>query len=197
MPTTTNPEKQPIHIYITTTGVLMWYASLIGELIQAQPYSTIGIYLSPVIILAGIIFWAKHYRKTRGHYPKFSSISKNIIFSAGKHTVKSEFISEHLGEFFTFFTLIIMCFSLQMAISFKTSDAFTVTKNYCENNPEIIAKTGEIKYYSALVFGSYSSMGQTEKFSVSFTIVGQKGNFSTHVRLVKNDGVWKMEKFEL
>jgi hypothetical protein len=86
---------------------------------------------------------------------------------------------------------------LIMVLTFRRSDAFESTKQYCQSNQEIISQTGEIKYFGILVVGNMSTDGQDGKADLSFTIVGKKGNFSANSMLTKQSGVWTVGNLNL
>ncbi len=86
---------------------------------------------------------------------------------------------------------------LIMVLTFRRSDAFEATKNYCQANQEILSQTGEIKYYGVLVGGNMSTGGQDGKADLSFTIIGTNGNFSANSELKKQSGVWTVENLNL
>lgn len=86
---------------------------------------------------------------------------------------------------------------LIMVLTFRRSDAFEATKQYCESNQEILSQTGAIKYYGVLVGGSMSTGGQGGKADLDFTIVGTNGNFTGFSKLTEQDGIWKVEDLHL
>ncbi|MCB9017828.1 MAG: hypothetical protein H6544_04405 [Prevotellaceae bacterium] len=185
------------HRVLVTTGCLMWCASFFGEAFQGQPYSTVGIIISPTLTLIGIFYWFKYYRLTRGHYPKFKTIWDNTIIIGGEFTLRFEFLIKHILEFWTACILFWMGLVLIMVLTFRRSEAFEATKNYCQTNQEILSQTGEIKYFGVLVGGNMSDAGQGGKADLSFTIIGTKGNFSANSKLTKKNGVWAVENLNL
>lgn len=185
------------HKFLVTTGCLLWCASFIGEASNGQPYSTVGIIISPILTVIGIIYWFKYYRATRGHYPKFKTIWDNTTNIGGEFTLRFDFLIKHVFEFWTFCILFWMGLVLIMVLTFRRSDAFEATKTYCQTNQEILSQTGAIKYYGVLVAGNMSSGGQGGKAELSFTIVGTKGSFSANSKLTKQSGVLTVENLQL
>ena len=183
-----------VHRILVTSGCLIWCASYLGEVFKGQPYSTLGIIVSPILIILGIYFWFKNYRATRGHNPRLETVWDNTTFIGGYFTLKVDFLLSHIFEFWTLCIIIWMGLALIFVITFRCSDAFEVTKQYCQNNQNILSQTGEIKYYGVFVSGGISSFGQNGKASLLYTIVGKKGNYSAHSNLVKQSGIWSVEK---
>ncbi|MDG1476087.1 MAG: cytochrome c oxidase assembly factor Coa1 family protein [Vicingaceae bacterium] len=190
----TNPTT---HKKLVTTGCLMWCASFFGEAFLGQPYSTVGIIISPILTIIGVFYWFKYYRATRGRYPKFQTIWQNTTKNGGMLTLNFDFLIKHILEFWTFCILFWMGLVLIMILTFRRSDAFEATKNYCQTNQEIISQTGEIKYYGIFVSGNMSNSSKGGKAEFSFTIVGSKGNFSANSKLNKESGVWTIENLNL
>lgn len=185
------------HRILVTTGCLLWCASFFGEAFNGQPYSTVGIIVSPILTVIGVIYWFKYYLATRGHYPKFKTVWDNTAYVGGHFTLGFEFLFKHVLEFWTFCILFWMGLVLIMVLTFRRSDAFEATKQYCQNNQEILSETGEIKYYGVLVGGNMSTGGQGGKADLSFTIVGTNGSFSANSKLTKQSGVWTVENLQL
>lgn len=185
------------HKILVTTGCLLWCASFFGEAFNGQPYSTVGIIVSPILTVIGVIYWFKYYRETRGHYPKFKTVWDNTVYVTGKFTLGFDFLLKHVLEFWTFCILFWMGLVLIMFLTFRRSDAFEATKQYCQSNQEILSQTGEIEYYGVLVAGNMSTGVQDGKADLSFTIVGRNGNFSANSKLTKQSGIWTVEKLEL
>ena len=185
------------HRVLVTTGCLMWCASFFGEAFQGQPYSTVGIIVSPILTIIGVFYWFKYYRATRGHYPRFKTVWDNTTSIGGELTLRFDFLFKHVLEFWTFCILFWMGLVLIMVLTFRRSDAFETTKQYCQNNQEILSQTGEIKYYGILVAGNMSTGGQGGSADLSFTIVGAKGNFSANSKLTKRSGIWTVENIQL
>lgn len=183
---------------LITTGCLLWVVAFFTEANGLQPYSTVAIFISPIITLVGIFFWLKHYRATRGHYPRLKTIASNTEHTGGGHfTLNSDFLFSHLLEFWTACMLFWMGMVLLMVLTFGRSDAFEATKKYCESTHEIVEQTGAVKYYGVLVAGNISSKDNSGNADLSFTIVGEKGNFKAKSILTKENGIWKVESVEL
>src|SRR6478609_6557 len=150
----TNPV---IHRVLVTTGCLLWIASFFGEAFSQQPYSTIGLVVSPPITIVGLVFWLKYYKQTRGHYPKLTIAWINM---RGNPISSFQFMLSHILEFWIATILFWMALVLAMVLTFRNSDAFETTKTYCQSNSEILSRTGEIKFYGVLVGGTMSTRGQ-------------------------------------
>lgn len=189
-----NPKT---HRILVTTGCLLWCVSFFGEAFNGQPYSTVGIIVSPILTIIGVFYWCKYYRATRGNYPKFKTVWDNTVYVGGHFTLGFDFLLKHALEFWTFCILFWMGLVLIMVLTFRSSDAFEATRQYCQNNQEILSQTGEIKYYGVLVGGNMSTGEQTGKAELSFTIVGTNGNYSAKSKLTKQSGVWTVEKIQL
>ncbi|OYU96575.1 MAG: hypothetical protein CFE21_09335 [Bacteroidetes bacterium B1(2017)] len=186
-----------IHKILVTTGCIMWCAAFFGEAFQGQPYSTIGMILSPILTLIGIFYWFNHYRATRGHFPKAKPVLDNTATIGGTFTVSSDFLFRYASEFWTCCILIWMGFVLILVLTFRRSDAFEATKNYCESNQEILSQTGAIKYYGVLVGGNLSWNKHGGKADLSFTIVGTNGNFSAKSKLSNQGTTWTVDTLEI
>lgn len=168
--------------------------SFLGEAFSCQPFSTIGIIISPILTFVGMFFWVKFYKRNRGYYPNIGNIWSNISNRAGTFYIDSEYLANHFLEFITSWVLILMISVLASVLIFKQSDSFKATKKYCESEKYILAKTGKIKYYGVLVSGS---IVVESKANFSFTIVGMNGNFRANSKVIKNNGEWIVESVEL
>lgn len=186
-------KKDINHKPYISIGCLIWIISFIGEAFRFQPYSSIGIIISPILTFMGIYYWFRFYKKTRGHYPKFLKALKKT----NKNMWKSPFagIEIMFNYLFETWTLIIigwMGIFLIMLLTFGQSKSFKTAKSYCENDTEILEKTGKIRYYGFLVGGNISTNGQLSKSDLTFTIVGEKGNFNANAKLIKYDNTWEV-----
>ncbi len=190
-------ENPITHKILITTGCLLWFVAFLGEAFQGQPYSTIGIIVSPILTIIGILFWLKYYHSTRGHLPKLKKVLDNSANVGGTVTLGFDFLLRYASEFWTICILFWMGFALILELTFGRSDAFEATKNYCQNNQEILFQTGGIEYYGFLVGGNISWTEQGGNAELSFTIVGKNGNFSGNAKLFKQSGTWIVDKMEL
>ncbi len=184
---------------LITAGCFLWCLSFFGEVANKQPYSTIGIIISPMITIIGIYYWFQYYHKTRGYYPPIlKKINENLVSVGGENTLRTNFLLSHILEFWTVCILFWMSITLLGELTFKHSDAFNATKQYCETNQEVLSKTGKIKYYGSYLTGSitnsWDSNGEADFY---FTIVGEKGNFHASSVLTKSNGVWNVDKLEI
>ena len=175
----------------------MWCASFFGEAFHGQPYSTVGIIVSPILTLFGVIYWIKYYRVTRGHYPKIKTVWDNTHFDGGRFSLNLDFLLKHFLEFWTLCILFWMGIQLILVLIFIRSDAFQAIKLYCQSNEKIHMQTGDIRYYGVLVGGNIPTASQDDDANLSFTIVGAKGNFSANSKLTKHSGVWTVENLNL
>ncbi len=195
---TNNPT---IHKTLITTGCLMWCVSFFGEIYGAQPYSTFGIIISPILTIVGVLYWFKYYRATRRHYPKFKTVRDNIqrLPKAGYHyTLNFDFFLKHIPECLTFCILVVMGVFVIMFATFRNSGAFQATKQYCSTNQEILSQTGNIQYFGTLVRGRISLHGQGGgSANLSFNIVGTEKNKRADAKLTKENGVWTVENVKL
>lgn len=105
---------------------------------------------------------------------------------------------KHLLETFTIIIVCWMFMVLVMFLTFGQLKAFKVAKEYCEDNSAIIEKTGEIEYYGILVAGQIS-MGRNSDGSadLTFTIIGENGNFSANANLIKYNNIWKVIELKI
>ncbi|MCH6235076.1 hypothetical protein [Cognataquiflexum rubidum] len=184
------------HKILILTGYLIWCASFFGEALGGQPYSTIGIVISPVLTVIGVFYWFKYYHTKRGHYPKFEILGNNIVHAGGSLTLRFDFLLKHILKFWTFCILFWMGLVLIVLLTFGRSEAFEATKQYCQSNQEILSQTGPIKYFGLLLGVNMSTDEQGDKAEFSFTIVGTKGNFIADSKLIKKSGVWTVENLE-
>ncbi|CAL2083937.1 hypothetical protein [Tenacibaculum sp. 190524A05c] len=173
-------------------GCIIWITSFFRELTRLQPYSTIGIIISPMILLFGVIIWFKYYKKTRGYFPKFLETYSLLTKRARKNPfVISEFTFKHILEFWTFLIIFWMGLCLIIILTFGQSDAFKTTKQYCRNNTEITQKTGKIKYFGLLMSGNITTRGKNGESNITFTIVGENGIFKTNAELIRDNDRWE------
>lgn len=186
-------KKEINHRPYILIGCLIWIASFFGEAFRYQPYSTIGIIISPILTFFGIYHWFKFYKMTRGHYPKFFKVRKDLINKMRKNPFAGiVFLLSYILETWT---LVIVCWMgmiLIMFLTFGQSHAFKTAKDYCKNNTKIIEKTGKIRYFGLLVGGSISTKGQTGESELTFTIIGANGNFNANASLIKYNDTWKV-----
>jgi hypothetical protein len=77
----------------------------------------------------------------------------------------------YLLHFWTFCIVFWIGLAFLGTTVFKNSNAFAATKEYVENDNELIMRIGQIKYYGFLLGGSVSSSGDAD---ISFSIIGQK-----------------------
>jgi len=189
-----NPTKHSAWI---TTGCLLWCLSFFGEVSRWQPYSTIGIMLSPIITIIGIFYWLRYYRAQRGHYPRFKTVWNNSVSGGSFMTLRLGFLLTHILAVWTFCILFWMGLVLLMFLLFNRSIAFEAVKNYCQNNKEIVSKTGKIKYYGVLVTGSISTRHRSGEATLSFTIIGTNGNFNANAELTKENDNWEVDDLTL
>jgi hypothetical protein len=186
--------QQVNHKPLILAGCLIWIISFLGETFGYQPYSTIGIVISPILTIVGLFYWFKFYKLTRGHYPKFWAIYKDIKNKMYKNPFAGiTFMFKHILETWTFTIVFWMGLATTLFITFRQSDAFEVTRKYCERDKVILAKTGKIKYYGLLVGGSMTTQGQKGNANLSFTIFGEKGIFSANSELTKSKDEWTVE----
>ena len=182
------------HKPLILTGCLIWIVSFFGEVFSYQPYSTIGIVISPILTFIGLIYWFTFYKSTRGHYPKFLTIIKDRQSKMQKNPFAGiAFMFKHILETWTVTIVFWMLLALTIFITFRQSDAFEVTKRYCENDKNVVSKTGKIKYYGLLIGGNMTTQGQRGSANLSFTIVGEKGNFSASSELTKSNDEWTVD----
>ena len=192
-------NKTTNHKPFILIGCLLWIASFFGEIFRFQPYSTIGIIISPMLTFFGLHHWFIFYKTTKGHYPNIFREWKNMNKQMRKNPFAGMgFMFKHLLETWTFAIVFWMGMVLVMFLTFGQSNAFNTSKKYCENNPKIIEKTGKIGYYGLLVGGKISndwnSGGNAE---LSFTIVGENGNFTANAELIKRNDVWKVIELKI
>lgn len=164
------------------------------EVFKLQPYSTVGIFLSPAITITGIIIWAKQYNTLHGHYPRISSLEFSFT---GDNSLSPDFIRNNLLGFWTaciVFWMFIVFFS---NIFFGHAEPFELVKKYCSKDELILQKAGDIKYFGILTSGSYTTGDRNGDGNVSLTIVGTKGNFDVDSKLIKTDGKWKIESVKI
>lgn len=183
---------------LITIGCILWILSFFGEINSCQPYSTIGIVFSSLLTILGVFKWFKHYKYLRGHYPSFWKTWEKI-FPEGLNDpfAMMRFILNHILQFWTFSIMVWMMMVLLGYLTFGQSNPFQEAKKYCESNKSILSKTGNIMYYGVFVGGTISTQGESGTATLSFTIVGTKGNFVASSELIKDDGFWKIEKLSV
>ena len=185
-------RKETNHRPYILIGCLIWIAAFFGEAYGLQPYSTIGMLVSPPITIFGVICWFKFYKRTRGHYPRFVECFFERFVNLKNPLAGIAFLFKHVLEFWTFAIICWMALFLIIFLTLGQSDAFKTAKKYCENNTEIIEKTGEIKYYGLLVEGNISTNGTSGESDLSFTIVGKNGVFKVKADLIKYNEAWEV-----
>lgn len=185
-----------IHKSLIVTGCFLWCVSAIGEAFNGQPYSTIGIVISPILLGVGIFYWVRYYRASRGYYPKLRTVWDSVVYLGyGKYTLDSDFGLKHIPEILTFSLLLCMWPPLIGNLASRRSDAFNAVKQYCQTNTDVLSQTGKIKYYGVWI--GISNSKQEGKTDVSFHIVGTKGNFSAKSVVAEMNGILTVEKLEL
>ncbi|MGB1040946.1 MAG: hypothetical protein ACPGVD_08740 [Flavobacteriales bacterium] len=183
------------HQFFIFIGCLIWIVSFLGELSKLQPYSTYGIIISPLFLFLGIIYWLNYYKLKNDRYPNLIKAIRNVFF---ENSIKStKYIWNHVVEFFIAFIIFFMALVLLMHLTFGKSDAVRTAKNYCINKKEILSKTGEIESFGILVRGSISSSNFSGKSELTFTIVGEKGNFKANAKLIKENDSWEVINIEV
>ncbi|MEO6832733.1 MAG: hypothetical protein ABI378_09685 [Chitinophagaceae bacterium] len=186
------------HKALIAIGSVIWIVSFFGEIFACQPYSTIGIVISPILLVSGLFSWFKYYKSTRGHFPMFWGVWKEMLTKMKSNPFAGMgFMVNHILEFLTFSIIFWMLIILLGYLTFGQSDSFQATKKYCENNKEILVKTGIIRYYGVLVGGTISTHGQSGNANLSFTIIGSKGNFSANSALTKENHEWTVDYLTL
>lgn len=191
-------EKGINHRPYILIGCLIWIVSFFGEAFRFQPYSTIGILISPMLTFFGIYHWFMYYKLTKGHYPKFFKAWKGVISKMRKNPFAGiGFMFSHILETWTFIIVCWMGMIFIMFLTFGQSKAFKAAKEYCENDSEILEKTGEIRYYGLLVGGSISTKGQSGESELTFTIVGENGNFNANAELIKYNDAWELTELKV
>jgi hypothetical protein len=180
------------------SGYIIWMASFFGEVSHMQPYSTIGLIISPVLTVFGVFHWFKYYKNTRVHSPQFFKLFKQMFSRMRSNPFAG--IDYQFKYFFEFQTFIVLSFMGAVLLGFLAlgqSKAFKLSKEYCKSDNEIIEKTGKIKYFSPLIAGHISLNGQCGSAEFSFTAVGEQGNFTIKSELTKSDGEWIANKIRL
>ncbi len=191
-------RKEINHRPYILIGSLIWIASFLGEAFKFQPYSTIGIIISPIITFWGVYHWFIFYKNTKGHYPKFIKTSTEKSRKMRDNPFYGiKFMFTHTQETWAFTIVIWMILTITIFLSFGQSNAFKAAKNYCQNNTEIIEKTGKIEYYGILIGGSLSTKGETGSSDFTFTIVAENGNFNANAKLIKSNYVWKVTELKV
>lgn len=185
-----------IHKVLVTTGCLLWCVSFLGEALAYQPYSTVGLVLSPLLTVIGIVFWLKYYRATKGHNPDVFAAFDSIPHFGKNFMTGFQILSDNRLEFWTIIILVWMLLSAAIFLPFRSSDIFKATKEYCETNEAVLSRTGTIKYYGLLAGGDTSIGDEQGDADITFTIVGTKGNFSANSKLTMQNGKWTVDKLE-
>jgi len=186
-------KKEINHRPYILFGCLIWIGAFFGEAFGLQPFSTIGMIISPILTFFGVYHWGRFYKTTRGHYPKLFKAWREMIGKMRKNPLAGmDFMFNHLLETWTFVIICWMGIILIMFLTFGQSKAFKTAKDYCENDSNIFEKTGKIRYYGLLVGGSISTKGYSGVSELSFTIVGEKGNFNVNAELIKYNDTWEV-----
>lgn len=182
------------HRFFITTGLIIWFLSFFGEVSSFQPYSTVGILISPIFIIIGLFYWFKFYKSSRGYYPKFWTVWKeNLRKMRSNPFAGIVFLLKHIIETWTIITIFFMLFVLVGYFALENSEAFKTIKKHCESNKEILAKTGKIYYYGILISGKITRQKNNGFANFSFTIVGKNGNFSANSELTELNNQWTVE----
>ena len=185
------------HQWLTVVGCVLWCASFLGEENGLQPYSTVGLCVSPILLIAGIFYWSQHHYQANGRQPEvgkkvrllIEDMTKNPFFGIG-------FLVRHLLQFWTICILFWMGIIFLTFCLFVNSDAFKATKEYCEKNTSVLLRTGKINYYSPLFSGSIHMHNDDGEAELYFTIVGTKGSFEAKSSLTKRNGRWTLQQLE-
>jgi hypothetical protein len=180
---------KPNHSILITAACVLWSISLVAEFVGISPFTWIGIITAPMLLITGIIFWARDYKEKKGHYPRGKSIWDNVTTSGGAYTLRPSYLREKFREFVTFWFAAFMIMTLIGHVVFNCSDAFKATQAYCEANPDVLKQTGKIKRYGLFVAGSIS----TYNARLSFSVFGEKGHFDLVAEVQNQDGMWVVD----
>jgi len=156
-------------------GALLWVFSFFGESFLLQPYSTYGIFVSPIILFIGIVMWFYYQKK------KLNLVTFNDLFSA---PLKLDGLTK------VWVVLIVWWILLFFVISFGfgNSEAIRVAKDYCIRSDKVIARAGKIQSFGLLLSGE----GTRESGHYTISVVGEKENFRVEVYLVRNSSGWEV-----
>ncbi len=184
--------SKPNHRTLITAGCILWCLSLVAEFVGISPYTLIGVIIAPMLLITGIVFWARDYKEKKGHYPRGESLRKNMTTLGGSLSLRPSYLKEKFPEFVTFWFAFFMLMTLIGYLVFSRSDAFKATQAYCEANQDVLKQTGKIKRYGLFVTGSIS----TDQARLSFSVFGEKGHFEGMAWLENDEGLWKVESVE-
>jgi hypothetical protein len=181
------------HSTLILTGSLLWIAGFILAAATIYPYSLVGIYLGPPLLILGIISWIINYKKTKDSFPN-PIRSFNKILSRHKgilkyHFAMFQFMFSYLLHFWTFCILFWIGLGFFGTTLFKNSNAFSTTKKYVESDTKLTDRIGQIKYYGFLIGGSISSSGNSD---ISFSIIGENSTVKAKA-ILRNGKVLKVE----
>jgi hypothetical protein len=165
-------------------GSLLWILGFSLAAATVYPFALIGIYFGPPILILGIIGWIINYKRSKDQNPNPIRSFKRVL---GKHkglfryhSAMFEFMFSHLFHFWTFCIIFWIGLTFLATTVFKNSNAFTATKQYVENDTELINRIGQIEYFGFLVGGSVSSSGEAD---ISFSIIGEKETVNAKAKL--------------
>jgi hypothetical protein len=178
-----------LHQALITAGSVLWAVACAWEARQPQLASTACLLAAPLLLLAGIALWARHYRRTKGRWPSVGSIADNVSYTGGKASLNTDYLLGHLGEFWAGCMLFWMCIVMAGSLPFRSSDAFMAAQQHCESHPGVLRQVGEIRYYGLLMSGRLLPGAA----SLSFSIVGTKGSVGVQSELRLVGGAWTVD----
>jgi len=187
-------NNNPVHILYITIACLIWIGSFFGEIMSLQPFSMIGMVISPIISLYGVFLWLRYYKKAKGYYP---NIFRTIRPKKINPITGLDFVFSNVLELWTLIIHFWMLMVLFAFLTFVQSKAFKTTKEYCKTQSEIKEKTGKIKYFGILIGGTIKTYGNDGEADMHFTIIGEKGNFKAKSVLYRDDNEWEVIKVEI
>ena len=150
----------------------MWIVGFFLAVATIYPFAFIGIYFGPPILALGVMGWIINYKQTKNQFPNpFRSFKRILSKRKGLlkyHFAMFEFMFSYLLHFWTFCIVFWIGLAFLGTTVFKSSEAFATTKEYVENDTELLNRIGQINYYGFLLGGSVSSRGDAK---ISFSII--------------------------
>ena len=129
-----------MHKPIIIAACSLFAIAYIGDVLLWQPYSTAGYFLSPPLLVIGIILWLRFYRSSRGHYPRLKSIRNEAVFNGRVLTLRQGYLWRHKYELWACCFAVLMGIIPLIGISFSRSGAFSAITTYCNSTDRVKSK---------------------------------------------------------
>lgn len=187
----------PSHRTLISIACILWIVSFGAEVTHCQPYSTPGIYVSPILMVLGLIQFMRYRRGREASRRAAWQQWRANPASVEKPDVRDpNVLIWILLGFWTGCVIIWMGFVFLGSGAFRRSDAFAAAKMYSFKDSAVLAKTGGIRSVGFMVGGKMQLGTDPAIAELSFTVVGKEHNVPVNVTLERIGATWRLEKLE-